>query len=229
MTDKDTLYHELLDAFRTEGCAICFLSRQASDRYIRALLYEGVTDPDLRGKLRDARGLCYQHGWRMAQRRGSVLGTAIVYQDVINTLTKALEAEEPSRSRWRGTRSTLATRLAASRECPACELDADAERRAIKTLLKHINDPEVAGGYVSGGGLCLPHFQTVLAQGRPAAIRLLVGWHAEAFRTLRDHLDELIRKHDYRFAGETITEEESVAWERAVASVVGDPEPTPDS
>ena len=222
MADKDTLYHELLDALRADGCAMCSLSRKASDSYIRALLHEGVTDPDLREKLRDAHGLCYRHGWRMAQQRGSVLGTAIVYRDVINALTKTLEKAEAPPTRWRGGRGTLAERLAASRECPACSLDADAERRAAKTLLKHVTDPEIASSYVSGGGLCLPHFRAVLAQSNARATRRLVDWQTEVYRVLRGQLDELIRKHDYRFSAETISGEEADAWERAVAAIVGD-------
>jgi hypothetical protein len=37
-------------------------------------------------------------------------------------------------------------------------------------------------------------------------------------------LDELIRKHDYRFRTEIVTEEEADSWERAVAMIVGDEE-----
>ena len=221
MADKDTLYHELLDALQVGGCPLCRLGRKASDSYLDALIYEGVTDPDLREKLRDARGPCHRHAWRMASQRGSILGTAIVYQDVVNTLIKALEGEMPSRPRWFGGESVLAARLAPSRECPACRLEAEAVKRTVKTLLKHLKAPDIAVGYVAAGGLCLPHFQLVLAQAGSAAQRTLAGWQAEALRPLRDELDELIRKHDYRFAAEPISETEADSWERAVTAVVG--------
>ncbi|PKO22629.1 MAG: hypothetical protein CVU38_08445 [Chloroflexi bacterium HGW-Chloroflexi-1] len=221
MADKDTLYHELLDALRAGGCPLCRLGRKASDSYLDALIYEGVTDPDLREKLRDARGPCCRHAWRMAAQRGSVLGTAIVYRDVVNTLIKALEAQTPSRSRWLGGGSALAERLAPSRECPACRLEAEAVKRAAKTLLKHLKSPEIAAGYVVAGGLCLPHFQIVLAQAGTGAQDVLARWQADALSPLRDELDELIRKHHYRFAGEAIGETEADAWTRAVAAVVG--------
>ena len=222
MAEKDVLYHELLDALHADGCAICRLARKASDRYINALLYEGVVDVDLRQKLRDARGPCYVHAWRMAGRRGAVLGTAIVYRDVINTLAKELEA--PEKRSLLGGKNSLAQRLAATAPCPACSLEQDAVRRAIKTLLKHVSDADVAESYVAAGGLCLPHFTETLAQAGGAASQSLADWQAAAFRRLRDALDELIRKHDYRFSGETITEQEAVAWTRAVAAAVGEAE-----
>jgi len=222
MAEKDVLYHELLDALAADGCAICRLARKASDSYINALLYEGVVDVDLRQKLRDARGPCYVHAWRMASRRGAVLGTAIVYRDVINTLAKELEA--PEKRSLLGSKGSLAQRLAATAPCPACSLEQDALRRAVKTLLKHIGDPEVAESYVAAGGLCLPHFTETLAHASGTASRSLSDWQAAAFRRLRDALDELIRKHDYRFSGEAITEQEAVAWTRAVAAAVGEAE-----
>jgi hypothetical protein len=95
--------------------------------------------------------------------------------------------------------------------------------RAAKTLLKHLAEPEVAAGYVAAGGLCLPHLQAVLGQASEAAARTLAEWQATAYRRLRDELDELIRKHDYRFAGEPIGAEAD-SWQRAVAQIVGESE-----
>ncbi len=226
MAEKDVLYHDLLDALQAEGCAVCRLARGASNSYIHALIYEGVTDVKLRETLRDARGLCYRHGWRLAGQRGSVLGTAIIYRDVVNTLIKALEANAnpPARLFGRG-QPELSRALAASAECPACVLERDAEARQVKVLLSHLNDLALAEAYKQAGGICLPHFQLALGQAAASAARVLAGWQAEAWSRLRGELDELIRKHDYRFTSETVTPAEADAWERAVAAVVGEAEP----
>lgn len=226
MADKDVLYHELLEAFRAEGCAICRLARGASDSYIRALIYEGVNDVKLREALRDARGLCHRHGWRLAGKRGAVLGTAIIYRDVVNTLVKALEANRnpPNRLFGRG-QPELARALSPSATCPACVLERDAEEREVKVLIRHIDDPALGEAYKKAGGICLPHFQLALSHAGAPAARLLTAWQTEAWSGLRGELDELIRKHDYRFRSETITEAEADAWERAVAAIVGEAEP----
>ncbi|OQA38734.1 MAG: hypothetical protein BWY52_03225 [Chloroflexi bacterium ADurb.Bin325] len=94
MADKDVLYHEVLEALQAGGCALCRLAYRASDSYLNALLHEGVTDVKLREELRAARGVCHRHATQLTAKRGAVLGTAIVYRDVINTLTKILDAEQ---------------------------------------------------------------------------------------------------------------------------------------
>jgi hypothetical protein len=218
MAPKDVFYHELLETLAAGGCALCRLGNRAADSYLDALIYEGVTDVKVREELRDARGLCRRHAWRMAHKRGSVLGTAIVYRDVINTLTRALEAYTPAGRRLFGRGQDG---LTPTRDCPACQLEADALRRAAKTVLQHVDAAEVAAGYVAAGGLCLPHLQIVLGQASAAAAQQVTQWQAAAWRQLRGELDELIRKHDHRFGREPITAQEADAWERAVAAIVG--------
>jgi hypothetical protein len=225
MAEKDTLYFELVEALQARGCALCRLARKASDSYINALLYEGVIDVPIRDELRNARGPCHRHAWQMTGKRGSVLGTAVIYRDIVNTLAKALQQDAAEPRRWRGYREALARRLAPTTGCPACTLEQDAERRSAKTLLKHLDSAEVAAAYAAGGGLCLPHFQVVLSHAGEEATRTLAQWQAGALCRLRDELDELIRKHDYRFQHEPVTAEEADAWQRAVAALVGEVEP----
>jgi hypothetical protein len=225
MADKDALYFELLEAFHAGGCALCRLGLKASNSYLNALLYEGVVDVPIRDELRSARGPCYRHAWQMAGKRGSVLGTALIYRDVVNTLAKVLHEETAAPRSWRGHRRALAARLAPTTGCPACTMEQDAQHRAAKTLLKHLHSAEIASAYAAAGGLCLPHFQIVLAHAGEEAARVLAQWQEGALSHLRNELDELIRKHDYRFQGEKMTDEEAASWQRAVAAAVGEPEP----
>lgn len=231
MPEHDVLYYEILESLQAGGCAICRLARRASDSYLHAVIYEGVTDVQLREALRDARGVCYRHAWRLAGTRGAVLGTAIVYRDVINTLTKALETQPaaPARFRLPGRgQSDLARGLAPTAPCPACVLEDDAQHRTAKILLKHLDDAAINEAYLAAGGLCLPHFQITLAHAGSGAAKTLAACQAQAWCRLRAELDELVRKHDHRFGRESITEAEAVAWQRAVASAVGESETHPD-
>jgi hypothetical protein len=224
MADKDVLYHEVLEAFQAGGCALCRLGRRAADSYLHALIYEGVTDPELRQRLRDARGPCHRHAWRIANQRGSVLGTAIMYRDFVNTLTKVLEAggDAPRRSLFGGRGpSDLDAGLAPTAPCPACVLETDAAHRTAKILLKHLDDRALQQAYAAAGGLCLPHLRLTLSHAGGGAQQVLAGLQATAWGHLRADLDELIRKHDHRFLKERITDAEADAWQRAVAAVTG--------
>jgi hypothetical protein len=95
-------------------------------------------------------------------------------------------------------------------------------------LLSHIDDADLAEAYKRAGGFCLPHFQLTLSQAGSASVRLLAAWQAHVWSQLRGELDELIRKHDYRFRSEVVTDAEADSWERAVAAVVGEAEPDED-
>ncbi len=218
MPERGALYSELLDALRAGGCAICRLQRQTSDSYLHALIYEGVTDPPLRDELRNARGLCHRHAWRQAHRHGSALGLAIIYHDVVNTLTRILEDQASSR---RINRGALIKRLGPSAECPACRLERIALPRSIKTLLGYLEDPDIQAGYQSSGGLCLAHLRAVIGLANDAQTRTIATWQLTAYRELKDELGEFIRKNDHRFKGEPIGAEGD-SWLRAVARIAGD-------
>ncbi len=224
MADKTTPYFELRDALLAGGCPLCRLGNRAASHYIESALYEGMTNPPLRNRLRAAQGLCRRHAWEMTRMRASVLGTALVYRDVINDLIAALEpAAEAGGGFLRGRRASPALPTPAL-PCPACEIGDEEASRAGEVLRQHLADPEIATAYRQAGGLCLPHLRLLLDRAHGAQAATLRAWQLAAYQDLRGQLDELIRKHDYRFQGEPIGPEAD-AWQRAVARVVGEADP----
>jgi hypothetical protein len=222
MAEQDVLYHELLAALKPGGCPLCWLAARASESYLNALLHEGVTDVAIRQTLRDSRGFCRGHARVLSHKRGAVLGTAIVYRDVINTLTRELEVGAASPTRLFGRRDAdLARRLGPSGDCPACVMEADAAARGARTLLQHVGTEEVGGGLVGAGGLCLPHLKLALGLAGDDETRSLAARQVEAWRELRGDLDELIRKHDHRFRHEPVSPSESASWRKALAASAG--------
>ena len=197
MAERSTLYFELREALEAGGCPICRLRDQASDSYLHALIYEGVTDPPLREELRNARGTlppaCLAAGQPAWQRPGVSHHLPGRHQH---------PGENP-----RGTNSLTGASTARAwpsawvraRECPACRLEQIALPRTIKTLLTYLEDPDIRAGYGAAGGLCLPHFQAALGQANDAQARTLAEWQLAVYSQLRDQLNELIRKHDHRF------------------------------
>jgi len=223
--------HDLFEAFADPGCPVCALSRQAVSRYMGATNYDSLGDPDIRRRFEASMGFCNRHAHQWLEE-AFILGTAQMYRDIL------LQAREEVRQRrWRGggalrkVGSLLSRQQAEPGEgdrflrptapCPACEILAETEARLTRTLVQGVAEPDFRAAFTASDGLCIPHLRTALA----AAPR------EDAFNALRDralatedillaHLEETIRKHDYRFRHEPAGDEKG-SPARAVSHVAG--------
>lgn len=223
-------YAELRVALAAEGCSVCRLTEHGLRRYFDLLTYERVTDVELRGAIRAARGFCASHGQMLHEAR-SALGSAIVYRDVLNSAAQILEAGA-------GKNASLGSRLRQAlgsealgapqaellepqQECPACRYGAELAGNAIDMLTQSLGEDELLPVFRTSAGLCLPHVrQTLRRTGDPARLERFRQAQLAVWRRLIDQLDELIRKHDHRFADELVGDEAD-AWARAIALASG--------
>ncbi len=112
--------------------------------------------------------------------------------------------------------------LRPSRPCPACQIVHRAEENALMALLLRLEDQEVHASLNGESTLCLPHVVKAAELAQDGQhMRKLAAMQAAMLATLRGRLDELIRKHDYRFRDEGVKPKESVAWTRAIEALVG--------
>jgi len=226
---RHMLYYNLCDAFAERGCPICRLGIQAVDRYLDHLLYESVNDPGIREEVRQSWGFCREHAHQLEQLHDA-LGIAIIYQDVISHILRAVGTGQPRGSRTLLARGLgmplkpahqLAEQLRPAGICPACRKRAEVEGVYLDTLLQHAADPELLALWRASDGLCWPHFQQALRLVRDeTALRLLMEVEMAHFQRLRDQLDDFIRRHDYRWGSKGFVEGDS--WRQAVAKVSGD-------
>ncbi len=184
---------ELLEALDRPVCAVCDRARRAGDRYISGVVREGVNDPGTRDSWRRRGGLCARHWRAFRSQESSPLPATIVSEDLIASY---LETGSPGL------------------DCPACEIEAIAERRYLEALGR-LESERVEKALEHGRGfLCLHHLEG-----------LSDGPVHERFRErLRDVLSDLAafrRKQDYRFAGEPAGPERD-AWLRAMRVLGGD-------
>lgn len=230
--DRNQSHHNLLAAFREEGCPICRLAAAAVTRYFGVLNYEAAGDPGVRLKLRDSQGFCARHAQQLVEE-AHVLATATIYAEILpdliarlrdlpyrkSGLGAAVARLNPRADRSRREDATPA--LAAADPCPACRVLADTEAMLLTTLLDSLPEASFRDAFTSSDGLCLPHLRRALAQASTET----------AFLTLRDtalaqeerllaQLQEVIRKHDYRFR-EELSGEERGAGDRATRHVSG--------
>jgi CYTH domain-containing protein len=132
----------LADLLGQAGCPLCRLRRDSTDRYLRALLWEGVNDISFRERLTTGRGFCREHAHAVlaadrAQSGGS-LGAAILLGSAVRA--RLIELRRLPASRTRRARDAVRAAGQAS-ECPVCGHVAAAERMTVDRLLARLADP----------------------------------------------------------------------------------------
>ncbi|MCX7840480.1 MAG: DUF6062 family protein, partial [Anaerolineae bacterium] len=161
------------DAFRHQGCPICYLRARDDARYIFTILYEFVTDGGVRTNFVNSLGYCHEHAWAQqrteAEHWGDGLGTATMYESVLAQNLAGLDEfiratrREIARARlpfWARLRKHLPRALPFGIEprapCRVCELGAQGERALLDTFAQKIEWDEFRAWYRASDGLCLP-------------------------------------------------------------------------
>ncbi len=71
-------------------------------------------------------------------------------------------------------------------------------------------------------GLCFPHLAQLLERTQETeTVQFLLHVTQKNLETLQSEMDELIRKNDYRFQSEGITDCEGQAWRKAMRMISG--------
>jgi len=228
MRDKtlSPLQIELREAMVAWGCPLCRLANRAERAFIDSLNYERVLDLKTRDALKASRGLCASHTRQWRALQGSALSMAIVYRISVLDLLRDTDSRKQNKTSLLRRGGKEATQLAATLEssvpCPACEIGEGTVQRFADLLLKDIVMQDMQALLRECGGLCLPHLRLTLS--RPDAAKtykLLIAVHRDIWETLMGELEEFIRKNDYRFRHEPLTEKEADAWIRALDVIVG--------
>jgi hypothetical protein len=203
-------YFRLVEACGEPGCPVCRCVLNESRGYLDALLYEQVTDPDTRRRIRASWGFCNWHTWMLLEIEQSIFGASIVYEDLVNLALRRTErlrdqAGRPRRRRWlsalvgRRRRSTIPEEYRRRPACPACANAADTEKRCLETLLAFVDDADLELAYARSDGLCLPHlFAAVDRNGERAGALTLVDRTRAKWVKLGQDLGSFVGKHDYR-------------------------------
>ncbi len=213
MWESTATYADLQVFLQEPGCAICRVVDQSSRRYFDDLLYENVNDVTLRKRLRDGGGFCRAHAQTLVGF-GEALGTAILYGDLLNQRRRWLHEGAASRVLPAGRAA-----LELGRDCPACEMEHQSERRAAEVLSSALNEGKIGALWQGSDGLCWPHF--LLVRGLCHAGRKeLDHVESECLDRLAGLVTELIASYDYQWKG-TRSPQVASAWRHVVAMVTG--------
>lgn len=200
--EKHVSYFKMLESFRENGCPLCSRNKTAANNYIDNLLYENVNDPEIRKRLRESLGFCSVHSQLLLQLSDS-FGTAIIYSDLLSQFEKILEQNY--------------SRFFQRKKCRVCELLEIETKENIELLVRYADDPEFKKKFEQSEGLCAAHLIELLTSCTNQRQReYFLSIHKKKVEVLKKDLNELIRKNNYRFHQEKITEAESKSWIKAV-------------
>lgn len=223
MHSRDSTRWDLEHTLSQAGCAICRLTHQGIARLVDGLLYESVSDPDVRRRAAQSLGFCNRHAWQMRAAHGGALGIAFLNRDALNQWQAQLEQVQPPRGRdpLERFRKQAARANHAKEKCLVCERENEIEQRDLQALVESLAEDDFRAQFRESAGLCRPHFtQACDAAPRVETLDALIEMQAEINARLIAELDEFIRKNDYRFMAEGFGAEGD-AWIRAIEQLAG--------
>ena len=226
-----SMVYDVIEACADPGCPLCRVSLRWGGRFMAAILYEEVTDPHTRGRLKQSFGFCRDHAWQAADVGGTLLGISIIYRGLLGQIDKSLAQATPGdQKRWwqkLGAPSSgepaAPPGLAPADPCPACLYLAEMEETALVALTDALpgNQRLRDGLSQPNGGLCLPHLRRALGLAHdPDAFTFLQESSRNRLATLQAEMEEFIRKYDHRFRKEEWGDERD-SWRRAIRWIAG--------
>jgi hypothetical protein len=228
VSKQSVFYQELQATLERPGCPVCHVGRKTARGRLDALLYDSVNDPESRERLAQVMGFCSDHSRELLTFPGERLGATIIEQAVLKEALRRLQSLGPANPTglrgWlrAGGQPPDAAPLGVAGPCPVCADQADIEQRSLRSLMEHLAG-DLDAPLEQAGGLCWRHLELALRTSRDSAARAsLVAVHTRVWQQLVDEMGEFIRKRDYRFSHETITEAETRAVERAIAVLTGE-------
>jgi hypothetical protein len=233
MSKQSAYYQELQVMLEKPGCPVCHAGYKAARQLLENLLWGSVNDPATREELDQAMGFCGQHSRDLLTFSGERLGTAIIQQAILKEALRRVEdsADPPQRTWLQRFQAGVgrpdsdpadSSPLRSKGSCPICQHQYVQETRSLEALVEHLVD-DLNRPLLAAGGLCWDHLGRALAMSHdPTAYRALVALQAQIWQGVIRDLGEFIRKRDYRFSSEPISDAEGASMQRSMAILTGE-------
>jgi hypothetical protein len=209
------------------------------------LVREGKSHDEVYIRIQRAWGFCEGHGRMLKGISPAKLGDGMSPARLCSwllgalsmRLSKALQSTRTSLSpriqgrRWlrrkRPPGEGIAKQLEVEGRCPACEDLTRYERSLLWGLQRLLSETKgeetIRHLYHASHGLCFPHLRLALEEAEePSSVDLLLQVQEQALSDLSWNLKEYLRKHDYRYRLEPMTQAEATSCLRAIALFAGE-------
>jgi hypothetical protein len=235
--------NNLVEAMKKNGCPVCRIGRQGAQRALESFLWENVNEPDVRQGILDSYGFCPQHTRVMVAQElfssSLPLGTNIIYEHLGRVVANELKGLKPGSALGAanqvgsGLRKLLGSSKASGPlhprgECPACTSENNAESNSLHVLCEELQREHKQGDvrdvYFSSDGLCLAHIRDASERHGarfPKAVGLLIDDAVKRLGSQSKDMKEYIRKNNWAYRDEKLTEEEDTAWRKTLTFFTG--------
>jgi hypothetical protein len=225
-------------ACKREGCPICLVTLERMERVMDFWQYEWASEMENRQVLICSKGFCSRHTWQMTQLTSlpTPFALAMVYRSILPDLLEDVERDlalaktgrASGRERfwsklWRRRRkhTKRADEVVFFRDCPFCQRQAEIEQSLTQELLVMLASEDFRIKLSTATGFCLSHLTQAMREAKSDAQRIvLLECQSACLQHTMGELEELVRKHDYRFLQEP-RGEEMTSWRRAAELLVG--------
>lgn len=241
--------NHLIEAMKKNGCPVCRIYRQSAERALESFLWENVNEPDVRQGILDSYGFCPAHTRVMVARElftsSLPLGTNIIYEHLGRVVAGELKTLRPNSlagaaSGFGRQIRTWMKSLGLIKQdkgplhprgvCPACTSGQNGAMNSLHVLCeelhRHVNseENEVHRTYLASDGLCMPHLRAAVdlyAARFPTALQILLDDAVQRLESQSKHMKEYIRKANWSYRDEKVTEDEDTAWRKTLGFFTG--------
>jgi hypothetical protein len=198
-------------------CEICAQIAHELWNFISKYQYDIIIDAEERQRFAISGGFCPFHAWQL-QSVQSPYGICVAYPPLLEQIAAELRQTASTASADEICAKIRA--LAFSRDCVACDIRADAERKYVQATADRLRQ-ERADVVDSLSAICVPHLAT-LASSLPdhKLLRLLLKREAAVLERSSEDMRRYAVKHD-ALRRYLASQEESTAAERAVLLIAG--------
>jgi len=212
-------FHELLEAFKKEGCPICRVVTFSIDSYFESMLYESVNDPKVRSDLRKSLGYCIKHSLQLkkvVEKTYNKFGASIIIKDVTKELIKKLD--KLSKLSLKELKKIIIT----SHNCPACIHQQSYENNYYSEMLGNLENEDFFNKFLESDGLCFHHLLCLLKMIKNSTTRnKIIENQKLKLSKINKDLGSFIEKHGCQNK-EKITLDEANAFGKAIRKMIGD-------
>lgn len=241
----DLQYSRWTAALKHAGCPACQIMKGEARKYITTLVREGKSHDEVYTRIQRAWGFCERHvqmlkeigpakfwdGMSPARLCAWLLGALSMRLSKAERSTRTPPSPRAQAPRWLRRKAVpgegIAKHLEAKGDCPACEDLSRYERSLLWSLQRFLvptkEDETIRRLYQASDGLCFPHLRLALEEvEEQPSVDFLLQVQEQALTRLSVNLKEYLRKHDYRYTHEPMSDAEATSYLRAIACFAGE-------